>query len=165
MMKRKNILLVLMLILSASVLSSCASYRNLALNDYRVESLTPHGMRTVDAVVALVIYNPSAAFNVSGLQGVIRHKGEPIATFTADELNVSKKCEQEYSLAVNGELDRNVTFLQLLKFPGWKPEDLTIDVDARVKLKFLGLGKKIKIRDYSLADIKEAMAETETKKK
>ena len=165
MMKRKNILFALVLILSVSALTSCASYRNLSLNDYKVESLSPRGMRAVDAVVALVIYNPSAAFNVSGVQGVIRHKGEPIATFSADELNVSRKCEQTYNLTLSGELDQNTTFLQLLKFPAWKPEDLTLDVDAKVKLKFLGLGKKFKIRDYSLADIKEAMAETESKKK
>ena len=164
-MKRKNILRLLMLMLAVSVLSSCSSYRNLSLNDYSIESLSPRGMRAVDAVVGLVIYNPSGAFKVSGVQGVIRHKGEPVATFSADELNISRKCEQEYSLALSGELDQGVTFLQLLKFPGWKPEDLTLDVDAKVRLKFLGLSKKFRIRDYSLADIKEAMAETETKKK
>ena len=165
MMKRKNILFALVLILSVSALTSCASYRNLSLNDYKVESLSPRGMRAVDAVVALVIYNPSAAFNVSGVQGVIRHKGEPIATFSADELNVSRKCEQTYNLALSGELDQSTSLIKLLQFPGWKPEDLTLDLDAKARLKFLGLSKKFKIRDYSLADIKEAMAGTETKKK
>lgn len=165
MAKRKHILLMLALILSVSALTSCASYRNLSVSDYKVSSLTPRGRRAVDAVVALVIYNPSGAFNVSGVQGIIRHNGEPIATFSADELTVSRRCEQEYDLALNGELAQGVTFLQLLRFPGWKPEELTLDVDAKVKLKFLGFSKKFRIRDYSLADIKEAMAQTETKKK
>ena len=165
MMKRKNILLTLVLILSVSALTSCAGYRDLSVNDYKVESLSPRGMRAVDAVVALVIYNPSMAFSVSGVQGVIRHKGEPIATFTADELSVSRKCEQTYNLALSGELDQSTSLIKLLQFPGWKPEDLTLDLDAKARLKFLGLSKKFKIRDYSLADIKEAMAGTETKKK
>jgi hypothetical protein len=165
MMKRNNILLIFTLTLLVSVATSCAGYRNLSVNDYKVESLTPRGMRAVDAVVALVIYNPSAAFSVSDVHGVIRHQGEPIATFSAGELTVSRKCEQTYDLSLSGELDQSTSLVKLLRFPGWKPEDLTLDVDAKAKLKFLGLSKKFRIRDYSLADIKEAMTETETKKK
>ncbi len=165
MAKRRNILLIAVLVLSVSALSSCAGYRNLSLSDYRVGSVSPRGMRAVDAELALVICNPSGAFRISDVRGIVRHKGEAVATFSSEGLRISRRSEREYSLPLSGELSPGTSLLQLMQFPGWKPEEVTVDVDARVRLRFPGLSKKVRIRDCSLADLQKASEKNELKKK
>lgn len=165
MAKRRNILWMAVLVLSVSALSSCASYRNLSLSDYRVASLSPRGMRALDAELALVIFNPSGTFRVSDVRGIVRHRGEAVASFSSDGLSISRRSEREYSLPLSGELAPGTSLFQLMQFPGWKAEDVTVDVDAKVRLRFPGFSKKVRIRDCSLADLQKASEKNELKKK
>lgn len=163
MMKRRNILVIFAIALSLSAFCSCGNIREISVVDYKIESLNPRGLRSVDAVVYLFIHNPSIGFQLSDVQALIKREGVPLATFTTDGLKLVRKSDLEYPLSLNGSLDKNVSLMQLLKLPSAKPEELTIDLDVKVKLNFLGLSKKIRIRDYNLAKLLEE--DEDTKKK
>ena len=120
-----------------------------------VESYSLKGLRSVDAVLALGIDNPTFAFKVTGLSGILKYQGEDIAFYTADTLFVDKKCSKVYDLPCSATLSERMTLMQVLQIARkGSLEGFTTDIEAKVKLKN-GAGTTLKFKDLDLQELAE----------
>lgn len=151
-LKRLDIHFLFALLMTVFVLSSCSNYRKISINDYSIESLSPRGFRAVDAVIGVEVDNPAGAVTISEITGVVKHNGESLASFTSDDLHLDKKTVQKYSLSCSGVLDQSITFMELLKIPSWNADDVTIDIEAKIRIG-KGMAKRFKLHDVPLSEI------------
>jgi len=119
-------------------------------------SVSPQGLRSADAVLALGIHNPIAAFTIKGLEGTVRKGEQEFARFSAADLAVDRKCTKVYLVDCNGSLARSVSLMDLLKLASTKDfEGYAIDLSMKVKLK-CGLGKTLHFNDMILTELMSA---------
>lgn len=109
----KFILNLFVLGLAAAGLSGCKDINDIRITSCELVSISPKGFRSADAVLAIGIYNPVAAFTVSDLKGVIFRESGTAATFSAGTVNVEGKKEGVYRLPCTAEIDKNVSLMEL----------------------------------------------------
>ena len=157
-MKRLSVLLVLVL----PLLCSCKghSIKDIKVNSFEIVSLTPKGLKDIDAVVRVDVHNPSVSFELTDLVGVVKYKGKEALTITSDQLIVSGKTDKAYTVPVHGALADDFNPFQLLEMLGsdssqmFSLDGLTLDLSLRPALRG-GIGKKIEINDISLGKLTE----------
>ena len=154
----RRIVLCLAALLPLLVFQGCAGVskmKDIKVTSCGVESYSLKGLRSVDAVLALGIDNPSFAFKVTELNGILKYKGEDIAFYTADTLQVDKKCSKVYDLPCSATLSERMTLMQVLQIAGkGSLEGFTTDIEAKVKLKN-GAGTTLRFKDLDLQELAE----------
>lgn len=142
-----------MVILAAAAFQGCASLakvKDIRVTSCGVESYSLRGLRSVGAVLALGIDNPSLAFKVTSLNGVLKYKGEDFASYTADTLDVDARCVKVYDLPCTATLTESVSLMQVMQIAGKGSLDgFTTDIEAKVKLRN-GAGKTLRFKDIDL---------------
>ena len=148
----------ILLTLLAAFLCSCGGVekvKDIKVTSVGVESYSFSGLRTINAVLALGIDNPTFAFKVTGLNGILKYKGEDFAFYSADTIKVDKKCSKVYDLPCSATLSDGVSLKKALQIvQGNSLEGFTTDVEAKVKLKS-GAGTTLKFKDLDLKQMAE----------
>jgi hypothetical protein len=155
-MKRK--IIGLFIALAACVaLAGCgvSKVKDIKMTSCGLESYSLKGLRGIDAVLAVGIDNPTFAFKIMDVSGVVKYNGEDFATYTADSLCVDKKCVKVYELPCTATLNDGVSLSRLLQIAKkGSLEGFTTDVDATVKLKS-GAGATLHFKDIDLKEMTE----------
>ena len=150
----KNILIGFFVAFVASaVLSGCSGLskiKDIKVTSCGLESYTLKGLRSVDAVLAVGIDNPTFAFTVMDVSGTVKYNGEDFATYTADTISVDKKCTKVYDLPCTATLSDGVSLMKMMQIvKKGNLEGFTTDVTATVKLKS-GAGTTLRFKDIDL---------------
>ena len=154
LMKRAyRLVLVLLAVLS---LAGCASVKDIAVTSCSVVSVSPQGLRSADAVLALGIKNPLMAFTIKGLDGTIHKGDQTFATFSTSSLAVDRKCTKVYLMDCTGSLDKSVSLRDLLKIAASRDfEGYAIDLTMNVRLRW-GIGKTLHFNNLMITDLMSA---------
>lgn len=146
------------IIMAALASTSCASLRkvkDIKVTSVGVESYSFSGLRSVDAMLAIGIDNPTFAFKVTGLNGILKYKGQDFAFYSADTVKVDARCVKVYDLPCSAVLSEGVTLRQALQIAKKGSLDgFTTDVEAKVRLKN-GAGTTLKFKDMDLQKMAE----------
>ena len=95
------------------------------------------------------------AFTVTGLSGMVKYKGEDFATFTADTLEVDRKCIKVYDLPCTATLKEGISLIQMMQIAGkGSLEGFTTDIEAKVKLRN-GVAKTLRFKDLDIQKLSE----------
>ena len=141
---------------ACAVLSGCSGLskvKDIKVTSCGLESYALKGLRSVDAVLAVGIDNPTFAFTVMDVSGTVKYNGEDFATYTADTVNVEKKCSKVYDLPCSATLSDGVSLKQLMRIAGKSGlEGFTTDVTATVRLKS-GAGKTFTFKNIDLYEL------------
>lgn len=155
---KRSIFGVLVVLLASVVLSGCSGLskvKDIKVTSCGLESYSLKGLRSVDAVLAVGIDNPTFAFKVMDVSGTVKYNGEDFATYTADTVSVEKKCSKVYDLPCSATLSDGVSLMQLMQIAKkGNLEGFTTDVTATVKLKS-GAGKTFRFKNIDLNKLTE----------
>ena len=155
---KRTIFGIFVALLACAILSGCSGLskvKDIKVTSCGLESYSLKGLRSVDAVLAVGIDNPTFAFKVMDVSGTVKYKGEDFATYTADTISVDKKCTKVYDLPCTATLSDGISLAKLLQIA--KKGDLegfTTDVTATVKLKS-GAGKTFRFKNIDLNKLAE----------
>ena len=153
MCKKSRIIRILILALWLPVLASCSGVKDIRITSCSIMSLTPNGLKSLGAVLALGIDNPIMAFDIQDLAVEVMRGESSFATFSAGELPVERKCTKVYPLSCSGAIDRSVPLMELLKLAATKDfSDFTVNMQARIKLK-CGLGARLRFKNIKITDL------------
>lgn len=130
------------------LLQGCASkMKDIALQDYKIEHISPEGMRGVNVTLALTVYNPSAQVTLSEISGTVFRKGTEFATFTAGDITLHRKCTETYPLEASLRLGKDISLFDLMGLAtDHDPEDFTVSLHAHASLRS-GLGKDLDFKE------------------
>lgn len=155
---KRTIFSIFVALLACAVLSGCSGLskvKDIKVTSCGLESYSLKGLRSVDAVLAVGIDNPTFAFKVMDVSGTVKYNGEDFATYTADTVSVEKKCSKVYDLPCSATLSDGVSLKQLMQIAKkGNLEGFTTDVTATVKLKS-GAGKTFKFKNIDLNELAE----------
>lgn len=142
---------IAVLAFAALFLTSCASYKDIKVTSVEVVSLSPNGLKEVDALIRVGIDNPIISFAVKDVEGILRDGDTPVAYFITDQLTVDGKTTKVYDIPVKGRLSEDSNIMKLLEIATRRDfSSLKADVQARVSLRN-GIGKTININDIPIA--------------
>ena len=151
--KLARILRIMVLALCLPALAGCSSVKDIEVTSCSIMSLSPSGLKALDAVLALGIKNPIMAFRIENLSGEIKRGEGGFATFSAGDLPVQRKCERVYPLSCSGSIDRSVSLMDLLKLAASKDfTDFTVNLNVKIKLK-CGIGTTLHFKDIKVTDL------------
>lgn len=150
----KKLLRLLIPAIAALCLCACGkSFQDIKVTSCDLESLSPRGLSSMDAVVNVGVDNPTVQVTLTNLAAVIKMEGIPCLHVTADDLTLTPKTEQIYTILLHGTLDESFNPLQLLGLLAEPDLDvLTLDVSFRGTLRS-GIGKDFEYTDIPLKDL------------
>lgn len=155
---KKTIFGVFVALLACVILSGCSGLRkvkDIKVTSCGLESYSLKGLRSIDAVLAVGIDNPTFAFKVMDVSGIVKYNGEDFASYTADTISVDKKCSKVYDLPCTATLSDGVSLMKLMQIvKNGSLEGFTTDVTATVKLKS-GAGTTLKFKNIDLNKMAE----------
>ncbi len=150
-----GIIVALLVCLLASGCSGLSKVKDIKVTSCGLESYSLKGLRSVNAVLAIGIDNPTFAFKVMDVNGTVKYNGDDIATYSVDSVSVDRKCSKVYELPCAAALSERVSLIQLAQmlkkgdFSGF-----TADVNATVRLgKGKRKGQTIRLKDIKLEEI------------
>ena len=150
---KKIIVRLFPLVLACLMMAAgCSKVKDIKINSCGLESFTPRGLRAAKAVLALEIDNPTFAFGIQNLDGVIKYKGEDFIFFKSDGIDVAKKSVRVYDLPCEASLANGVSITRLLGILSGSAEGFTADINAKVLLKN-GVGKTLKFKDLNIQEM------------
>lgn len=146
--------LSLFLLCAALLLSGCAgSYRDIKVTSCKLTSVTPSGLRSLDAFVTLTIDNPARDLIIRDANGMLKRNGEPFIRIKASDIFVEGKCTKDYKIPLSGHLEGEGGVLSLLSSFGSQDQaDYTVDILALISLKS-GIRHTFQYKDVPLEDI------------
>ena len=157
----RNIVSKIFLAMSATLVlafSGCAGLekvKDIKVTSVGVESYSFSGLRSIDAVLAIGIDNPTFAFKITDLNGILKYKGEDFAFYSADTIKVDKKCSKVYDLPCSATLTEGVSLMRAIQIARDGTLDgFTTDLEAKVKLRS-GAGTTLKYKDLDLKKMAE----------
>ncbi len=151
----KRIFVRLFAVLALVLLAACAKLQDIKITSCGIESLSPRGFRSMDAVLAVGVDNPTFGFTIQGLDGVVKYRGEEFATYFADTVTIDRKCVRVYDVPCSATLNDNVSLTRVLSLMRkGSLEGFTTDITARVKLRS-GVGKVLEFKDLDLRKMME----------
>ncbi len=149
---------IFVVLLVSAVLSGCSGLskvKDIKVTSCGLESYSLKGLRSIEAVLAVGIDNPTFAFDVTDVSGVVKYNGEDFATYTADSVSVEKKCAKVYDLPCTATLSDGVSLMRLMQIAKkGNLEGFTTDVTATVRLKS-GAGKTFRFKNIDLNKLSE----------
>jgi len=149
---------IVAVLLAFAVLSGCSGLskvKDIKVTSCGLESYSLKGLRSIDAVLAVGIDNPTFAFKVTDVSGVVKYNGEDFATYTADTVSVDKKCSKVYDLPCSATLNDGVSLMRLMQIvKKGSLEGFTTDVTATVRLRS-GAGKTLRLKNIDLEKMTE----------
>lgn len=142
------------LLLATALLCSCvSSYKNIRVTDCKLHSVTPTGVRSLDAIVILTVDNPASDLIIRDAQGMIKRNGENFLRINASDIFVEGKCTKDYKVPLSGEMLGKGGMLSLFSsMRGSEPSQYTVDIVALISLKS-GLRHTFEYKDIPMEDL------------
>mgnify|MGYP001772723310 CR=1 FL=1 len=151
MRKHFAILLAAMLIACG-----CGKFNDIRITSAKLVSLTPSGLRAVDAVMEVGVDNPAMTFTVAYARGTVYYAGKPLMDYSAQPVTVKRRSSEVYEVNARGALAGGVSVLSILGMAGNIDIDrITVDISATLKAG--GRKKDISMENVPVARIKEAV--------
>lgn len=150
-MRTRRVIKVFIFLLAAMFACSCGvrKYKDIKITSFAVESVTPSGLKSLDALVEVGIDNPAPAFNIMNLEAEIFRDSVHLAHFSAENVAVEGKCDRLYKIPVSGQIDPAVTLLNLMLLArDFKSEEYSVSVKAKAMI--AGIGKELAFDDIPL---------------
>lgn len=155
---KRTIIALFVAFLASAILSGCSGLskvKDIKVTSCGLESYSLKGLRSIDAVLAVGIDNPTFAFTIMDVSGTVKYNGEDFATYTADTVSVEKKCSKVYDLPCTATLNDGISLMKLMQIAKKGTlEGFTTDVSATVKLKS-GAGKTFRFKNIDLNKLSE----------
>lgn len=150
---RKNTAGVLLcLLVSLLLFSGCGRYRDIRVDSCRLERISPAGLKSVDAGLAVTVYNPVNEITVSGIAGTVYMDGKELGTFQAPEVTVPGRETSEVDVEIRASLSPSMNFMQIMSLAsGFELDRLSMDVSMKIRIRG-GVKKKIDIKGVPVAD-------------
>jgi len=139
--------ILLAIILGAS---SCGKLKDIKFTSYRIVSVAPTSLKSMDLTMDLGISNPSMELGLSDMKAKVYRHGHQLGTVTLEPVTILSKCEKEYTAKAHIALEPGVSALQVMAYGAdFDPAEYTLDIVGKVKLKS-GLSKKIQLKNKPL---------------
>lgn len=146
-----------MLVLAVASLGmcGCAKFKQIRPVSANLESITPMGMKSIEAVIAVEIDNPAAQVSLSKIEGVVYYSGKVFGRVAVDPFILNARSLEKYHLRAALTLDGGVSLMDLMPLlKGNVIDGLTIDLNAKASLKG-GASKKFELQNVPLAELYE----------
>ncbi len=142
------------LLLTMSLLCSCvSSYKNIRVTDCKLHSVSPTGLRSLDAILVLTVDNPATDLIIRDAQGMIKRNGEDFLKISASDIFVEGKCTKDYKVPLSGNLLGEGGVLSLFSsMTGSEQSQYTVDILALISLKS-GLRRTFEYKDVPMEDL------------
>lgn len=152
----KKSLLIIALALVAALSSSCGKVSDFAINSCSVQSVSLNGLKSLNALLAMDVTNPTIRFTIKNLDIVIKRDGTDFAYFDAGPIKVAPRRNQICSVPCTGTIAKGVGFVSIANMARSKDfSALTIDMDIAVGFLF-GWGPTLHFKDISVTSLLEA---------
>lgn len=136
-------------------LCGCSRYKQIRPVSAQLESIMPSGLRSVAAVVAIVVDNPAGQVALSEIEGVLSRSGKVFGRVAVDPFILEARSLETYSLKAVLTLDGDVTLIDVMSLlKGNAFEDFTVDLHAKASLKG-GASKRLAFEDLPLKELYE----------
>lgn len=143
-------LVVLILASMLVFLTSCNNFREIKVNNAKLENVTPYGMRGVDLELSVEIDNPALQIKITDMEATIKYSGKVLGNVTVDPFTMKGKRVEEYDVKARMILDQGVMLYDLLMLLDKKfTENCLVDITVTGKLRG-GLSKTITRKDVPL---------------
>lgn len=155
---KRIIRIIVVAIFAALTLTGCSDIKNvkeIKLTSYKIDSITPVGLKSVNFKLTIGVDNPAMYLNIDGATGRVCRLGEEVGTFSVDPIALEGHCEAKYPLTGNITLSPGMSILQVMRYASnFNMDEYTLDLFAPVKLKS-GAGVKIKFVDKPFKELFE----------
>ena len=153
--KRILPLIAILVTLCVSGCRSVEQIKNIKVTSWSLESVTPSGLRSLNAELAVEIENPAMEFTLEDIRGTLHYKGEPMVDYVIDPVTILRKCTRTYPVSVSARLSGNFPLLNVLAIVARPdPADFTTDIDAKIRFKS-GISKDIHLKNVPIKDFIE----------
>lgn len=150
---RTNFFRLFAVVLTAVMLSSCGNLKDIHVTSCNIASISPNGLRSVDAMLRVGVHNPAMTFTVTDVIGYIHNNEGVIANFTGGPVTVMRHTDGIYDVPCSLTLDGKLSLFEVLTVA--KTMDLSayfLDVTAHVTA-IGGITKVYEYKDLPLKDI------------
>ena len=142
----------LLVFLSVALFAGCSDYRDIRVGACTLESISPSGLKSVDAGLSVDIYNPAKEIRISEISGTVYYESAPIGFFEAPEVTVPGKSSSAVDIDIRATLGDSLNIMQIMSMAsGFRTESLTLDISMNIKVKG-GLKKKIDLKGVPVDD-------------
>lgn len=128
---------ILAIILSVLLLSSCKNafhVEDIRPTSFELESMSPNGLRSVNATVGVGISNPSVTFQVSEAEALVYHKGRLLGKVQLEPFEVKKKTDEVHSIDCTMTLADGINLFEVMALAAkFNVDDFTMDISGIVK--------------------------------
>jgi len=140
-------------LLSAVILAGCGNIKDVAITSCELDSLTPRGFRSVDAVLLVGVHNPAMQMTVEDIGGMLYMDDAPLASFEGDSLVISRHSDDTYKVSGSATLDGAVTVMDFLGAAvQFDIERFSADIRAKVRLRS-GVSKEVEMKKVPLSKL------------
>ena len=151
-MKRKLHIILVSVLLMFTV-SSCESYKDIKVTSCGIVSITPSGLKSINAIISLGIHNPIIGFQIANLSGNIKYNDDHFLLFSAGDIKIKGHCDGIYEVPISGSLVEQFNLFQLLNIAVDRDlSGLKMDLTVKVAL-HNGLGKTLTFKDIPVQSL------------
>ncbi|MCM1503064.1 MAG: hypothetical protein NC115_10430 [Bacteroidales bacterium] len=135
------------LLAAVFTLSGCVDYKNLKITSFSIERIAPQGLRSVSGTAKVGVDNPSAAFSIYNIEGVVKKNATEFGTFSVNPVSVAEKSAQICTVNGTMSLSPSVSILEVLSVAAsMSVDDFTVSISCTVKARG-GVAKKVNLKD------------------
>lgn len=111
---RKELVHIVLLLMLAMCACGCADkFKQIKFTSFALASVSPSGLRAMDAVVELGIDNPAPSFNLRDIRGDLMKDTVNVAHFTAEDVAIAGKTSKVYRVPMRGSVGKGLSLLDL----------------------------------------------------
>lgn len=146
--------LVLLLCVAIMALTGCKKYTEIKPTSFKVESISPQGLRSIYVEMSVGVSNPAGQISFSDMFAELEKSGKVLGRLTIAPFVLEAKSDTVYRLKGRVNLTDDLTVIQALNYLR-KPEllnDAVIHITAKAQLKS-GLHKTFTYRDIPVENL------------
>ena len=130
---------ILVSAVAMTLLTGCSAVRKAAenrlreikLTSFKVDRITPRGLRALDATFYVGIYNPSVKITLEDVNVRLFHRDREIGVLVLDPFTIDRREERVYLLSASAELSSAGSLLEVIgALGGGSADDFTVSVTA-----------------------------------
>lgn len=151
---------IFLLIAAVLMLPGCANLkkiREIKVNDVKVESIIPNGLKGVVLNMAVEVDNPAPQLSLTDISAALEYSGKVLGRVVVDPFTLQGKSVDTYRLKADVTLGEGISILELAKFADKAVlEESVVDFSAKVKIG-KGSPKNIRFNDVPLKKLLETV--------
>lgn len=152
----KKSLVIIAIAIVAMLSCSCGKVKDFSINSCSVQSVSLNGLKSLDALVALGVTNPTIRFTIKDLDITVKRDGQDFAYFDAGPVKVAPRRKQTCSVPCTGTIAKGIGLVSVANLARTKNFDgFTVDIDVAIKFLW-GLGPTLHFKDISVNSLLEA---------